>query len=249
MPAGAFTIEVSSNAEAVSRDLAAFAHDQVPYACSRALNRMAATLVDDERELMRKKFTVRSAWMVRAFGFKRSHKSDWPNISVEVGHPFWALKIQEEGGAKTGGQKHPGETYVPTRIVAAMRSPNTGKLPDNMYPDKLLESGNAYKTTMPRFGTVLKAVAGVTAVLARTGRPTLTGNLTFTSARGGRKAVSGKLSVLYLVRSQARIPPRFGFFDEAVKRVSATYGDVFREELLEAVRTSNKASVDSSFFR
>jgi hypothetical protein len=217
-----FQITIKSNAKELARDIQLFAEDQLPYATSRALNRLGAIILDEERDLMASRFAIRSKWMLRAFRLIRTHKSQWPGLAVVGGHQFWAMKLHELGGQKTGGTKHPGEIYVPTRAIAAMRSPTTGRLPAALYPQALLDSNRAYFTKNEFFGEVIKARTGAmhsTALLRRATK-------------------DGKEPVLYLVRNSAKILARFGFGPEAIALAGRLYEEIFEQEMTNAVRTS-----------
>lgn len=210
--AAVFEITVSSNASEVAEGIRLFAEDQLPFATSRAVNRIAEEIRQAEARLIERRFRIVARWMVRAFRLERSHKRQWPDVHAVVGHPFWATKLHELGDPKTGGRAHPGEVFIPTKIVAQMRSRSTGQIPARLRPRALLQEGGAgFRSRTKKFGEVVML------------------------HRADGLGAGRRLRIAYLVRSEADLKARFGFGDEAKKLVSARYGDVFGEEMTRAV--------------
>ena len=223
MPA-TLELTVSSNAAALAAQFAAFAKDQLPFGTALALTRLGALVQRGGREQLPKKFTVRAQWMVKAMATTLVRKGDWPNQQVNIGHPFWPMKLHEVGGEKTGG--HVGEVYIPTRAMKSMLSPTTGKLPVQFQAHKLLAAGKAEEVTMPgRLGRVIMLRRAVSARRRNADKSTTILRL------------PANLRIAFLIRSAAKIKAAFGFFPLAEATVRSEYERLFVQAMEEAIAT------------
>lgn len=221
---GAFEIGVASGAPNLALHLRAVAEEQIPFATALALTRIGAKIQAAGREQLEQRFDVRAPWFTRSMGTTLVRKQDWPHQKVQIGHPWWKVKMHELGGELTGGSKHPGEVFIPTRAVASMRGAN-GKIPNEMRPDVLLSSGAARIAKLDGFGRVV-VMNRFQKLRKRSIRP------------GGFQGFGAVLNVAYLVRDSAAITPRFGFFELAEKRARELYADIFRDALDHAIATA-----------
>lgn len=180
---------------------------QLPFAAAVALTRTARDARDAVKEVMPRKFTLRSQWLQRGVQSTRAEKTDWPNpqASVIAGwHPKYNrtddhLALHELGGIKRS--RDGGTLAIPTR---AIRRSKSGKITKANRPKRLIASGKAWPTD--------EAI-----VRKRTKR--------------------NRLATLYWRRTEAKIKPRFDFQQTVNKAFADNYKRRFFVAMAEAVRT------------
>lgn len=133
--AAAFGIAVAieSNAEHLAGVLRTLVDDQVPFAATVALTRLAQDVKVAEAEDLPKRLKTHGTRLQRGLRIKRAEKRDWPNVKAEVGTLDEFLVPQELGGVKraTKGASH---VAIPARYVAARRRASTGRFPEKLKP-------------------------------------------------------------------------------------------------------------------
>lgn len=232
-------LSVATNAPEVLAKLRAFPRDQLPFAVALSLTRLAVKLRDVERARWKSEFKVRAEWTTRQVTFDLTRKKEWPNPSVKVGDLYRPAATLETGGSK-GPDAGFTDVFVPTRFVAAQRSSSTGRLPVALQPKSLIGRGLVHVETLPGLGKalVLNERVGKTAKVLASGK-IVAGRQRFGATRINAAAFTktGQQRALFLLRSDVKIPERFGFGKAASEFVRKNYAAIFLQAMDYAVAT------------
>ena len=131
-------LDVKINTRQLQRFLEELTVRELPFAMSMAMNRAARDSLDYVRREVPKRFTIRSAGVLRGFRVQPSHKSQWPRLQVALGtvDSFWVL--QQFGGVKK--PKSGRHLAIPTRLTRRTKS---GKISKAQRPRALIAAGKA----------------------------------------------------------------------------------------------------------
>lgn len=132
-------VTIQSNALDLSGVFAKLANDQIPFAATVALTRLAQDVKVAEAEDLPKRLKTHGNRLVRGLRVKRAEKRDWPNPKAEVGSLDDFLVLQELGGTKTA-QTGASHVAIPARYVAARRRAATGRFPVRILPKNIPKS-------------------------------------------------------------------------------------------------------------
>jgi hypothetical protein len=238
-------IAIPNLGEMIGR-LEAFRIDQLPYALSVGMNRAAKDARDLYEYHLAYKFDLVSRNMHKAIGpFGQmsggrvgsmgvpdtaaqaaraiangwSHKSQWPNLQVEVGTESHSIARQEFGGTKPNLSR---EVWIPTRHV---KRSSSGKKINRHAPSKLRA----------------KMAPGQT----KTGRTRRQTGKHKVFRRGAyvyeREAGSDRALPLYLVKSLAKVPPRLALEEHIVDTYNAKLWPRFSQAMGDALKNPKKA--------
>lgn len=203
---------------------------QVPFATAAALSRIAVVARDEVRDDLPEHFKIRSGWVARGIRAVVAKKSDWPKPTSTVGVEDEFMLLQETGGVKMAKLSHHvgalARVAVPTRAVP--RGAN-GAVRTSWRPKNLLAS---------RQGP------------AKPGRRGFKGPRAFKSDRYGGSIIlaqpragglSKHLTVLYFLRAQTRLKPRFEFRKTVEGVYRSVWAEYFTAALEQALRTPKRA--------
>lgn len=223
-------LAVSTNLPEVAAKLRSFPVDQLPFATALALTRIAYKVRDRERAQAERQFTIRARWTLRQITADLTRKGEWPTPAVRVGDEYAPFEKLELGGVKTPEVGY-ADVFIPTRFVASQRSPTTGRIPAALNARSLIARDLVHVEELPGLGRALVLNAPVGSA-AGGGR-----------RRGARRineagfTKMGQTRALYLLRSSAKIPARFGFRQVAEKTTAVEFAAVFSDALDFALRT------------
>lgn len=239
MPDVSDLVGVATNAPEVVARLKSFSREQLPFATALSLTRLAYAIRDAERARWTAEFKVRSKWTTRQITADLTRKKEWPNPTVKVGDLFSPAAKLETGGTKRADAGYT-DVFVPTRFVAAQRSPTTGRVPAALNAKSLVGRDLVQVVSLPGLGRAL--------VLKGTVGRTESGRLRFGAKRINQAGFINRAVVhfadekraLYLLRSSVVIPERFKFGREAREVTSKRYAHIFLEAMEFAQRTARR---------
>jgi hypothetical protein len=186
---------------------------QVPFAVAKALTRCAVLARDEVRADLPEHFTIRSSWVAKGIQAVPAKKSDWPHPHAVVGVRDQFMELQETGGTKVatkGTPSGPARVAVPGNLVVRQRT-SGGRIPKRLKPRVILDTKKAYK--------------GADAILL--------------SVRKG-EGENDRNRLLYLLREQTHLKPRFEFRKTVAGAMRAVWGEYFSQALTEALATPKK---------
>ncbi|MEK7766078.1 MAG: hypothetical protein AAB368_07545, partial [bacterium] len=201
------------NAAELAEALSAFAARQLPFATAVSLTRLAQGAQDELRKTLPSFFKVRGPRVGRGVTINRAEKRDWPRCKAEVGtrDEFMARQV-------TGGEKRPekgaARVAIPTRFVASQRT-SAGAIPARLKPRVVRSRKGAWVTRE-------------------------TGSAQLFLAVGQAKGVQARLrnAVLFLLRTRAKIRPRWPFVRVAGEKARKDYRAIFARELTAAAKSA-----------
>lgn len=129
-------VEVANNAAQLGGFFRVLVQDQVPFAGTVALTRLAQDVKVAEADDLPRRLKTHGTRLERGLRVRRAEKRDWPNAKAEVGSVDEFLVLQEFGGTKTA-QKGASHVAIPARYVEARRRPTTGRFPGALLPRKI----------------------------------------------------------------------------------------------------------------
>lgn len=139
MPQFGIGVAVETSAGDLAGAFRALVHDQVPFAATVALTRLAQDVKTAEAEDLPKRLKTHGNRLQRGLRIRRAEKRDWPRPSAEVGTLDEFLVLQELGGTKKP-QKGASHLAIPARYVAARRKASTGRFPQRLLPRQIPKS-------------------------------------------------------------------------------------------------------------
>lgn len=223
-----FTIE--TNAIDAKHFLDRLARDQLPFAMSRTVNRLAYDIKDIEQGRLDDYFDIRTNWLTKrgAMPVIPSRKTQYPNIYSVLG-----VKDEIAALAVTGGErpKSMGEMAVPFSdsgdglSARSILNPGRETLTKKTWPSRIVKK-NSRKATKRR-GRARKA------------KPF------YLETSGGKRFVAvrkeGKrypLRILYGFKSDVTIPQSWPLIENAQGYVLKKYDVFLTEEITKAIRTA-----------
>lgn len=221
-------IKIETNAIQAKHFFDSLERSQLPFAISRAINRLAWDVRDWEQKNLDRYFDLRTTWLTKkgAMPVIRSDKRQHPDIHAIIG-----VKDEVAAMAITGGVRRStgGDMAVPFSDAGGGRSarsiinPGRETLPKSKWPSKIVKA--ARKTTR-RSGRALKPKPFY--LKSRTGR-------TFVALRTGVSNLP--LRLLYEFKPSVTVPKSWPFVRNASAVVAAKYDDYLEQELKKAVKT------------
>lgn len=213
MTRNAMTVKVGSNSAALAAAFGDLGRRQIPFASSRAINKMLTDSQKRERRRMERVFKIRSKWVVNQLHISRSNKRQRP-IRGAVGHTQKWMADHETGKVR----RKPGQRQaIPTRLIRRTTRPPGVRRSE--LPRELISRGKARKVE----------------VSAKTGL--VVGNV---SKRRTKVKHLGQRATFWILKRRVRIRPRWRFRKSVERRVARTYDRVFREELLIATLSAKR---------
>ena len=223
-------IDVDTNAAEVARSLRFLFRDQVPFATSLAINQTARGIQTEQRAGMRKRFTIRRAYVLQGVKFSKfSTKRDLEAIvEIDPTREF-LFKFEEGGTVRPRGTRF----AVPDEV---RRGKKTGVVSRVMRPRGLrfefhgsgprAEVHRGLKRTF-----MIRRPDGTGAILQRLGR------------RGGKRKPRGqrrvgKLRMLFSFTPQAEVEPSLRFELTARTVFEQSFASNFEASFDRAVRTA-----------
>lgn len=209
---------MKTDAQLLRRKLSRAQRSQIPFAVQEGLNTLAFRARDKIRQELPFRFTIRSNRIKTSVAVNRANKRDWPRISSEVGIRDEFMVAHETGGMRKPSRESPGKGLpriaIPTRIVAARRG-KSGRIPKNLRPREVIPKGRARVQN------------------TKTGRGII--RLKNRVAKRQRKR---KTAILFQLRRQVRIKPRWDFRETAMGVAASDYPGIFKEKLRFALQTA-----------
>lgn len=222
-------IQVTTNAKDGKYFFDRLAYSQLPYATSRAINRLAFDIRDQEQGKLDQYFDLRTNWLTKrgAMPVIRSSKSQSPDI-----HAILGVKDEVAALAITGGEKDGrGAMAVPFSDsgsdVSARSILNPGKetLPKSKWPGSIVKPAPATKTrrkgrNLKPKPFYLKSKSGRTFVALRTGVSPLT------------------LSFLYGFEDKVTVPKSWPLVENTERFIASKYDDYLEQEVARAISSA-----------
>lgn len=143
-------IKLTTNAIDAAYYFNSVARKQIPFAVSRAINRIAYDARDDEQSLLGNYFDIRTSWLFKkgAMPVVPSRKSQWPNIHaiLAVKDPVAALNAtggirKSEAGGKIAVPMSKAGQGGSTRQIL---NPGAETLGPKFFPSRILRPGRTY---------------------------------------------------------------------------------------------------------
>ncbi len=224
------SVSIKTNAIDAKHFYDSLSRTQLPFAMSRAVNRLAWDVRDREQDKLEKYFNLRTNWLTKkgAMPVVRSHKNQYPNIHAVVG-----VKDEVAALAVTGGEKSAigGQMAVPLsdvgKDVTARSILNPGKetLPKSKWPSNIVKENK--KTRRRRRGRALKP------------KPF------YMKSKTGKRFVALRTSVshfpiqfLYTFKDRVDVNQTWPLVENAAEFVEHRYGHYLSQEIEKAVRTA-----------
>lgn len=226
---GGMQVRITTNAIGAKYFFDRLAREQLPYAASRAVNRLAYTARDDEQNpaLLGQYFRLRGSnpWLTRkgAMPVVASRKTQWPDVHAIIG-------VRDEVAALsiTGGVRRPGlggEMAVPLSRAGGGRSarqllnPGTETLGPRFFPSRIVRPAPKRKgrpSGRPK-PFVMKSAKG-----------------TFIVQRGA----GGGLQFLYTLKRRAAVPVHWPLVNNVRLHVRRYYNPFLAKEIEAALASS-----------
>lgn len=224
-------ISIKTNAIEAKHFYNTLARSQLPFAISKAINRLAWDIRDDEQKSLDKYFELRTNWLTKrgAMPVIPSKKKQYPDIHAIIG-----VKDEVAAMAVTGGEKKSASSSMAVPLsnaggnVSARSILNPGRetLPKSKWPSKIVKDAN--KTQRRRRGGAGFRKPKAFYLQTKTGR-------TFVALR--TTASSFPIKFLYEFKDSVTIPKSWPLVANASRYVGSKYDDFLQQEIDKAVRT------------
>jgi len=224
-------IDIKTNAMDAKHFFNRLHRSQLPYAMSRAVNKLAYDVRDDEQADLDKYFNIRTPWLTKrgAMPVIRSNKRQAPDI-----HAILGVKDAVAAQAAIGGKRPNaggGDMAIPLsnagqgQSARSILNPRNQTLPRSKWPTNIVKERKA--TTTRRRGRALKP------------KPF------YMESRSGRKFVALRsstsrlpLQFLYEFKKDADMPKSWPLVDNVRRYVASNYDSVLSSEIAKAIRSS-----------
>lgn len=206
-------VAIESNAAHLAGVMRTLVADQVPFAATVALTRLAQDVKVAEADNLPRRLNTHGNRLQRGLRVVRAEKRDWPNPKAIVGSLDEFLVLQETGGEKkpTKGASH---VAIPARHVEARRRPSTGAFAQRDKPRGIPKSRKVHGV-------------GIRAPVKGQIGPHLPGQ---------------EDKVWWFLRRSATIRPRLHFRETAETTSKAKYRGHFERELAAALKSARVRS-------
>jgi hypothetical protein len=239
------SMSYTDNVDQIIANLTRLEKEQVPFALSKAINRVTFEARDEVLAKMDRRFTIRENSLKAKGGGRRalfvnaSNKKQ-SSIRAEIGTPFWFMEDQEEGGSRTGKSGH--GAWLPG-LGARTRKSKEGKVASRFKKAKvrkMIASTGAYPKGR-RSKKNPKAFAKQQPFIA-----------TMKSGKRGvfiRQKRNSRLpiSLLWTVTKSFRVAPRWRFREMIEGLSEKKLAAYFIADMQEALRTSRSGSKQSRY--
>lgn len=220
-------ISITTNAIAARHFFDSLERDQLPYGISRAINRIAFDLRDEEQGDLDKYFDIRTNWLTKrgAMPVVSSRKKQYPNIFAVLGVKDEVAALSILGGTRSG---EGGDMAVPfsnsgSNISArAILNPGKETLPQGKWPSNIVKENSSPRRRR------------------KGGKP----KPFYLTAKSGRKFVALRssasrfpLQFLYEFKDSAFVPASWPLVENSSDFISHHYASYLSEELDKAVRS------------
>jgi hypothetical protein len=132
-------VEIATNAPQLGAFFRVLVDEQIPFAGSVALTRLAQDVKVAEADDFPHRMKTHGERLARGLRVRRAEKRDWPKSTSAVGTIDDFLVLQEFGGTKRA-QKGASHVAIPAAYVDARRRPTTGRFPSVLLPRKIPKS-------------------------------------------------------------------------------------------------------------
>ena len=138
-------IKATFDSHKLEADFGRFSRNQIPFAASLALTRVAGLAKDKIIEQLPNKFKIRNTWTAGGIRAERALKNDWPNCKAQVGSIDPYMIDFEDGGARKnfGGRnasKKPKTFVIPQAIRKQYGISDSKIIPKKLWAGKLLSN-------------------------------------------------------------------------------------------------------------
>jgi hypothetical protein len=216
---------------------------QLPFATARALNETAVAFQQDERDVMRREFTIRRPWVEQGIKINRQDFATKakPEVTIRVDQQRDFLNKFEQGGMR---MPRAGKKALSIPIGA---KPN----PRAIVKDQLRPKALDFKQISTQGGTRIFKGANRTFLIQRPdGRGVILqrkGRKVAVSKRQHGPLMKGQrrdyaLVVLYVLRPRTPVPADLHFQETARKSFGLHWNQSFTKWWNEAVRTANTSA-------
>lgn len=214
-------ITITHNLAQLLPKLGAIGQQQMPFAVARALTFTARESMEAVQASMPGRFTLRRNWVVKGIRYRPASKTKLTSY-VYTKDEFMAR--QETGGIKTGkpGGGNFSSANVPQNSGTRSRFAGIGRV--------AVPTQNVLRTKQD--------------IIRKSDLPSGQGNKAFVIGNNGnqqllvRRFQKGKragLKVLYVLKKQTYVKPRFGMRDTVINTVKTRYADIFEKSITDAM--------------
>lgn len=223
----AFDIKIETNAIEAKHYFDSLAKSQLPFAISKAINRLAFDIRSQEQGDLDKYFDLRTTWLTKkgAMPVISSKKSQAPNIYAILGVKDDVAALAIEGGEKEGaGMAVPFSDAGNSVSARSILNPGKETLPQGKWPSRIVKDAPAKARTKRKSGRkpapfYMKSKSGRTFVALRSGVSRL------------------PLVYLYSFEDKVNIPKSWPLVENATYFIDKKYGPYLSDELDKAIRT------------